>query len=194
MLALVLQKITFKKRRVRVSVRELSAINAIPDFLSSKANFGCYRLTLFGINTIFLSSHLLTPSRLCIFSLWLVLQRILGHTTLSFQLGVLYLHLPFKKEQLLKCVLFIELIRCKDRMLKWEILVFFVAQEWYNNNSCTERNSSWPTAMLEICPTGKNSLSVLGCHFPSGNQFAWEEKGSPNLGKKMVVVLMRLLF
>ena len=60
MLALVLQKLTFKKEGGKISVRELSAVNAITDFLRSKAK--PWLLQTFFLELIpFLSFHLLTP-------------------------------------------------------------------------------------------------------------------------------------
>lgn len=42
-------------------------------------------------------------------------------------------------------------------------------------HALSQRNISWPTIALEICPTVSNSFSVSGCYFPSRNQSLFDE-------------------
>lgn len=96
MLALVLQKLTFKKEGGKVSVRELSAVNAITDFLRIQSQPLAATNILFGINTFFKLSSF--NSLKAVYILALVLQRTLGLITVSFQV-VIHLHLMFKDER-----------------------------------------------------------------------------------------------
>lgn len=82
----------------------------------------------------------------------------------------------------------------KDKLLKYIFLL-----SWYNSkmgclneknssvlsyskevvptitHALSQRNISWPTTVLEICPIISNSFSVSGCYFPSGYQFLFGE-------------------